>query len=75
MNIIHVPTPHSYEDRDGIRRGRDNIFAPKAHESLNDPNYKRRMESLNKTYSNDNNQYEEGYKKGYNDAKNKYDLK
>ena len=75
INFIDVPYPGIYEDRDGVRWSKDNIFAPKAHESLNDPNYKKRMESINKSYSNDDNQYEKGYQKGYNDAKHKYNLK
>ena len=63
-----VTLPNYYKDRDGIEWSRDNIFAPRENESLNDPNYQRRMEVFRKEVD----PYEKGYEEGYNDAKREY---
>lgn len=57
-----------YKDRDGIRWSKDNIFAPRTNESLDDPNYTKRTEVFQKEINPYEKGYEEGYEEGYKDA-------
>ena len=52
----------TYRDRDGVRWSKYNIFAPKENESLNNPKFRRKI--------NTGNQYGEGYEQGCEDARN-----
>jgi hypothetical protein len=52
----------TYRDRDGVRWSKYNIFAPKENESLNDPKFRRKI--------NTGNQYGEAYEQGCEDARN-----
>ena len=63
-----IQTQFDYVDREGVRWNKDNIFAPRKNESLNDPNYQKRMEVFRKEVD----PYEKGYEEGYNDAKREY---
>ena len=64
-----IATQFDHVDRDGVRWSNDNLFAPRSNESINDPNYKKRNESLKREVD----LYDKGYKEGYNDARRKYD--
>lgn len=63
-----IATQFDHVDRDGVRWSNDNLFAPRSNESINDPNYKKRNESLKRELD----PYDKGYEEGYNDAKRKY---
>ena len=52
-----IQTQFDYVDREGVRWNKDNIFAPRKNESLNDPNYQKRMEVFRKEVD----PYEKGY--------------
>jgi len=60
-----------YKDRDGNSWHRDNIFAPRENESINDESYQQRTKTgeyapQENAYDNG---YEEGYERGYEEAK------
>lgn len=71
----YINTNSSYQDKDGNTWHRDNIFAPKPNESLNDDAYQKRMGIGN--YAPETNQYnkgyDEGYKRGYNEAQTEFE--
>lgn len=52
-----------YKDRDGNYWHRDNIFAPRENESINDESYQRRTNTGK--YAPQENPYENGYNEGY----------
>lgn len=67
------PLPHmgTYRDKDSIEWDRNNIYAPRENESINDPEYKKRV-NFNGGKSDD--PYQRGYNEGYNDALEEYGI-
>ena len=63
----YINTNTEYRDRDGVRHSRDDIWAPREGESASDASYRESMRVLEGSGQED--QYEEGYKDGYNAAK------
>ena len=63
----YINTNKEYRDRDGVRWSKDNIWAPGPNESLNDASHNEKMRAFEGSGQED--QYEEGYKDGYNAAK------
>lgn len=60
----YIKTNNSYyKDRDGNSWHRDNIFAPRENESINDESYQRRTNTGK--YAPQGNAYDNGYKEGY----------
>ena len=66
--LTYINMDTEYKDRDGIRWSKDNIFAPRTNESLDDPNYTKRTEVFQKEINPYEKGYEEGYEEGYKDA-------
>ena len=69
--VLPLPKGQIYKDRDGNEWNRDNLFAPRENESLNDDSYQRRN-NMGK-YAPEESQYDRGYKKGYKDARRRYE--
>lgn len=64
----YINTNSEYTDADGNRWHRDNIFAPRPGESMNDESYKNRNKG-NGYRSSGGNQYRAGYEQGQEDAR------
>ena len=59
----YIKTESRYKDKDGNSWHRDNIFAPRKNESLNDDSYQRRTKTGK--YAPQENSYDKGYVEGY----------
>lgn len=62
-----IPRVNTYKDKDGVEWHRNNIFAPRENESVDDPEYRKRM-GFDRGGS--SNPYRKGYEEGFEDAMN-----